>query len=269
MLTFNLSVSNREVFNNLEFPVQIMPQQQKMLTLPFIRSFPSMKEWSESVIHTSYIVKIWNPEINDPASKVYLNMKFYLELALKIKFKRILVHLPNTEKEWSNLDVGMKRMIELFNKFYEKSDKNIKIVFEIPAFVSNFKMNIHEYIDKVLTYQKQFSNSFEIVFDTAHLYSNGLEADEMLELIKKYKDHSKIIHLNGNLRDKYTSDKHIQIFSEKSKIKNIDSLMNYFSESDLILIAENTSIHENYDSWKEFSNKYKLKIIPFIKELSL
>lgn len=266
MLTFNMSVSDREVLNNLkDFPVQIMPQQQKMLSNTFIRTFPALNKWSESVIHTSYIVKIWNPEICDVASKVALNIKFYCDLASKIKFKRILIHLPSTEKEWNCLDIGMKRMANIFNHV----DKNIKVVFEIPAFVKGFAYNLNEYLDRILTYQCIFNNSFEIVFDTAHLYSNGLEANEMMELINKYKNYVKVIHLNGNIKDKYTSDKHIQIFSDKSKIKNIDNLIKFIAKNGFICISENTTIHETWDKWQEFASRYGFKLIEFNKSLSI
>lgn len=265
MLSFNCSVAGDKTWlRECNFPIQIMPQTTRIPTNESIMSYPENTEWKDSVIHTSYITRVFgNLHEYEKEHKCKYNLLQYVKLCDRLKYKRLLIHLPQSLEELNNIGNGMNIIITLCNKFPQ-----IIVALEIPSFKTGFKMNIVEYFTIIISYFKLVTNNnIEIVFDTAHLFANGLNGKDMITLFEtivndhKLIDYCNIIHLNGNERNMYSSDKHCPIFSVKNKIKDVDEMIKYLSSHKKIMIAENTTEHASYDDWKNFAKQYNIEII--------
>ena len=274
ILSFNFSTAgDKQWFIDYNQPLQIMPQTVKIPTNESINKYPKCTgEYRESVIHTSYITKPFNNLMEGSKYKTFIyNIMQYIKLCKRLKYKRLLVHLPQTNKEMNNLSDGLIILSKIFNKV-----KDIILVLEIPSFKSGFKMDAYKYFEIIITnyFNKFVNNNVELCFDTAHLFANCVDSQDMIKLFeskinnKKLIDYCKIIHLNGNVNQMGKSDKHIQIFSPNNKMKDVDKLINYLKDKNKIFIAENTTSHANYKQWEEFANKYNIKIVDYISNIS-
>lgn len=276
IISFNFSVAgDKSWLENYREPLQIMPQTVKIPTNDFINSFPSCSTWSESVIHTSYITRPFNSIFNEQGkiNTCIYNIEQYIKLCKRIKYKRLLIHLPQTQKEMNEIGNGFGLLKDIFNK---EENKNIILVLEIPAFKSGYENDVYEYFKLIVkNYFKLFKyNNVELCFDTAHLYSNGLDGSEMVDLFnatishKRLIDYCTIIHFNGNLKPKYTSDQHVQIFDKRNKIENTEELINFLKTENKILISENTTKRSDYEKWEEFAKNNNFKIVEKHKQIS-
>lgn len=276
LLTFNMSVSgNKEFMESITFPIQIMPLTNAKLTDKIINNYPIIKNNYESVIHTSYITRVFKESIDDKNNDDRYNVKQYIILGERINYKNILLHLPDTINTWENLGRGISALSEIFN------ESKCRLLLEMPAFKKGFidylksempnknDSYIYYYIESVLKFKKYFNNPFQLVFDTAHLFANGFDSEEQASILEKYKNEDYIIHLNGNEYPMYHSDKHVPIYSQKNKMKNTDKLLNYLSDQKKLLIAEITGEHGDWKSWEELCNIYNFDLIPFNERLSI
>lgn len=254
--------------------MQIMPQQRKTITASMLEAFPEIKQKRTSCVHTSYVTRPFGEKFLVPGFQ-QINIVNYLELAKKIGFSNVLVHGPESMKEWTLLEPSLQILREL-----EQRVKDPTVIIEMPAFKGNFINELKILMARDESYEKNkqeeitvkdyisyyfdhiVSHKFEIVLDTAHLHSNGCTVDDMLFLFKRYEKNMKIVHLNGNKNKMYTSDAHCPMFSERNTIKDVDKLMQYLSSTDLILITENATEGAEYKQWQQLAEKYKLKIIP-------
>ena len=199
--------------------------------------------------------------------------KQYIKLCKRIKYKRLLIHLPGTQKEINEIGNGFGLLKDIFNK---EENKDIILVLEIPAFKSGYKNDVYEYFRMIIkNYFKLFKyNNVELCFDTAHLYSNGLDGRDMVALFdakishKRLIDYCQIIHFNGNCKQKYTSDEHVQIFDKRNKIEYSAELTKYLQDKNKILISENTTKRSDYSKWLEFSKANKMNIVNEHKQIS-
>lgn len=276
IISFNFSVAgDKSWIKDYREPLQIMPQTTKIPTNENINSFPSCSSWSDSVIHTSYITRPFNNIFNEQGkinSCIY-NIEQYIKLCKRIKYKRLLIHLPGTQKEINEIGNGFGLLKDIFNK---EENKDIILVLEIPAFKSGYKNDVYEYFRMIIkNYFKLFKyNNIELCFDTAHLYSNGLDGRDMIALFdakishKRLIDYCQIIHFNGNCKQKYTSDEHVQIFDKNNKIEYSAELTKYLQDKNKILISENTTKRSDYNKWLEFSKANKMNIVNEHKQIS-
>ncbi len=276
IISFNFSVAgDKSWIKDYREPLQIMPQTTKIPTNENINSFPSCSSWSDSVIHTSYITRPFNNIFNEQGkinSCIY-NIEQYIKLCKRIKYKRLLIHLPGTQKEINEIGNGFGLLKDIFNK---EENKDIILVLEIPAFKSGYKNDVYEYFRMIIkNYFNLFKyNNVELCFDTAHLYSNGLDGRDMIALFdakishKRLIDYCQIIHFNGNCKQKYTSDEHVQIFDKNNKIEYSAELIKYLQDKNKILISENTTKRSDYNKWLEFSKVNKMNIVNEHKQIS-
>ena len=276
IISFNFSVAgDKSWIKDYREPLQIMPQTTKIPTNENINSFPSCSSWSDSVIHTSYITRPFNNIFNEQGkinSCIY-NIEQYIKLCKRIKYKCLLIHLPGTQKEINEIGNGFGLLKDIFNK---EENKDIILVLEIPAFKSGYKNDVYEYFRMIIkNYFKLFKyNNVELCFDTAHLYSNGLDGRDMIALFdskishKRLIDYCQIIHFNGNCKQKYTSDEHVQIFDKNNKIEYSAELTKYLQNKNKILISENTTKRSDYNKWLEFSKANKMNIVDEHKQIS-
>lgn len=253
MISFNISVSKRDKFykallSNQGF--QIMPTRFGFVN---VKSYENIENENDNVIiHTGYDINIFTNLILQPSYKVNQYLTSYVELSNKLKIKYILIHGPDTIEKYKYFINGLSILKTTYiNNIY---------VIEMPS----FRKSLLDTIDDKFKFIKEYfkicvENEFDVCFDTAHLYANGLNVDEMIELMEEFKGHYKFIHLNGNLSDVYTKDKHTFILDDKSKLKDVDKLLKYISKTDIICIMEIKT--QNYKLYKKFAEDYKLKIV--------
>lgn len=279
-ITFNVSVAGDKSFlTDYVHPMQIMPQQRKTVTHPFIEQFPMIKKSRCACVHTSYVTRAFSEKILLPGFQ-RLNIRNYLNLANKIGFDYILIHGPESYNEWKLLYT----VCDILHDIESESKGNAKIIIEMPAFKGSFiddlKKEMLSIIPpaakdpiKVIDYIKYYlqaivDNGFEIVLDTAHMFANGCDVSDMIDLFKTFSHHMTICHLNGNKHKQYTSDAHCPIFLERNQIKDVDKLMKYLATTKLIMVTENASDGVEYKQWEQFAAKYKLKIVPYHDNLN-
>jgi endonuclease IV len=276
VLTFNVSVAGDKSFlSTYNHPMQIMPQQRKTITEQMLLQYPIIKDKRIACVHTSYVTRVFGEKILSPGFQ-RINILNYIALADRIGFPYVLVHGPESMKEWRLLDASLNILREL----EEKSKKNVKIIIEMPAFKGAFIDELKERMASDNSYKKSTVNditvldyltyyfehitayNFDIVLDTAHLYANGAAVEDMIALYKHFAKNMKITHLNGNKNRQFTSDNHCPIFMDKNKIEGIERLMTYLSTTNLVLVTENASDGVEYVEWKRFADKYKITIVP-------
>jgi hypothetical protein len=265
ILTFNASVSNKKRLSEMNFPFQIMPATVNSITNNSINQYVGIDN-QNILIHLSYTIRPFNP-----LSYQELALDIYGKLASKINTKHILIHLPESKNEFINLSAGMEVI------YKELIMKGFIIHLEIPAwskslhgyFIEKETMML-DYLDPILDIIDLLpKDSCYICFDTAHLHSIGLEADEMIKLIDKNKRYVKFIHFNGNSELKHTNDKHCPIFFPQNRIKGWKELSKYLGESSFICIAENTKVNAKYSEWETFAKEFSFNIVPFNESLSI
>lgn len=260
ILSFNVSVAgNKEFLLEYIVPCQIMPQTRKILTNSIIETYPNISDKKrDGIIHTSYITRCFDERFLNDTS----NFEKYMILADRIGFKSVLVHGPESEREYEFYFQTLSILNDISTKY------NANIVIEVPSFKKNFvNYIINESGKKEPTeYMKYYldpiiDSKLEIVLDTAHLYSNGCEVKDMLELFKYYEKNMTFVHLNGNKNKMFTSDTHVPIFNINNNIKNMNELFTYLSTTNLIMIAENSTNHSDRKTWEQFASNYNFKII--------
>lgn len=275
-ISFNVSVAGDKSFlSTYEYPMQIMPQQRKTITSQMLSEYPKISKKRIACVHTSYVTRAFSEKMLDNGFQ-RLNILNYLALANRIGFQYILVHGPESMKEWNILHA----CLNVLHGLEQKSGTDAKVIIEMPAFKGSFIDDLKERMAEDKTYGKSnpkdikvidylsyyfdaiVEQGFDIVLDTAHLYSNGATVEDMIVLFKRYEKNMKICHLNGNKNRQFTSDAHCPIFSDKNRIERVNILMEYLSTTKLVLITENASEGTEYKEWKRFADKYKLSIVP-------
>ena len=275
-LSFNVSVAGDKGFLlKYPFPMQIMPQQRKTITALMLAQYPLINDKRIACVHTSYVTRVFTEKMLGNGFQ-RVNILNYLALANRIGFKYVLVHGPESMKEWRLMDASLTILHDL----EKRSAGPAKIIIEMPAFKGTFIEDLKDLMSKDTSHTEDKEGSitvqdimsyyfdsivehgFEIVLDTAHLYANGCTVDDMIYLYKRYAKSMAITHLNGNKNRQYTSDAHCPIFSDKNKIADVNRLMEYLSTTKLVMITENASDGVEYVQWKQFADKYGIQIVP-------
>ena len=221
--------------------------------------------------------KIGNKKCND-------NLKGSELIANKLRTKYILFHGPANIDDYHNFTNGLSNI-----------DLNIKdkiICIEIPAFSkafidyikqnviikspsnpsnnSNQQINqskqplnpyynfICEYLNTVTSF-KPVNNQFQIVLDTAHLHSNGLNGIEIIKLCNEYLSYYDFIHMNGNIKDQFKPDIHTPIDSVNDKIKFSEYVVRNIAKLNKICICETKD--GDYEYYQELSEEYGYSIV--------
>lgn len=276
IISFNFSTSgDKRWMLKYNQPLQIMPQTTKIPTDSIISSYPDCSKCivRDSVIHTSYITRAFTDlYANGLLERFRYNIKQYLLLCKRLKYKRLLLHLPQTTKEMNHLGDGMVELIEMFSNKELVSLGNgsyITLVLEIPSFKSGFTMDVYDYFKQIVSnfFHRFELKNVELCFDTAHLFSNNMDCKDMIALFERkingrpLIDYAKIIHFNGNQNKMGKSDKHIQMFSPENKMTHANLLIRYLRDKDKILITENTTSFSDYKHWQEYAKHYKVGLV--------
>ena len=205
------------------------------------------------LLHTGYDFKPWTSEFAIKTNYQYLLFQNYIDTSKYLNVKQLLIHGPDSIETLPFLSYTLSLL-----KYYNKNNINISI--EMPAFTKSIYTSINK--SDMLNFIRSYFNEcvkygFEIVIDTAHLYSNGLEVDDMIKILNEFKNNYTFIHLNGNEHDKYTKDKHTT-FTKNNKIKDIDKLLKYVSKLNKICISEQKCNDMKY--FKNIAEKYGFKL---------
>ena len=281
IITFNKSTSDREDFLVNKSPYQIVPLHDRFFYKEYLDTLPNPEFDNKILIHSSFTTRpfsnkqIGNKKCND-------NLKGYELIANKLRTKYILFHGPANIDEYHNFTNGLSNI-----------DLNIKdkiICIEIPAFSKAFidyiKQNpinnslnnsnnqqinqssnqplnpyynfICEYLNTVTSF-KPVNNQFQIVLDTAHLHSNGLNGIEIIKLCNEYLNYYDFIHMNGNIKDQFKPDIHTPIDSVNDKIKFSEYVVRNIAKLNKICICETKD--GDYEYYQELSEEYGYSIV--------
>ena len=284
IITFNKSTSDREDFLVNKSPYQIVPLHDRFFYNEYLDTLPNPEFDNKILIHSSFTTRpfsskqIGNKKCND-------NLKGYELIANKLRTKYILFHGPANIDDYHNFNDGLSNI-----------DLNIKdkiICIEIPAFSkafidyikqnqiinsssnpsnnSNKQINqssnqplnpyynfICEYLNTVTSF-KQVNNQFQIVLDTAHLHSNGLNGIEIIKLCNEYLNYYDFIHMNGNIKDQFKPDIHTPIDSVNDKIKFSEYVVRNIAKLNKICICETKD--GDYEYYQELSEEYGYSIV--------
>ena len=284
IITFNKSTSDREDFLVNKSPYQIVPLHDRFFYKEYLDTLPNPEFDNKILIHSSFTTRpfsnkqIGNKKCND-------NLKGYELIANKLRTKYILFHGPANIDDYHNFNDGLSNI-----------DLNIKdkiICIEIPAFSkafidyikqnqiinsssnpsnnsnqqinqsSNQQLNpyynfICEYLNTVTSF-KPVNNQFQIVLDTAHLHSNGLNGIEIIKLCNEYLNYYDFIHMNGNIKDQFKPDIHTPIDSINDKIKFSEYVVRNIAKLNKICICETKD--GDYEYYQELSEEYGYSIV--------
>ena len=280
IITFNKSTSDREDFLVNKSPYQIVPLHDRFFYKEYLDTLPNPEFDNKILIHSSFTTRpfsnkqIGNKKCND-------NLKGYELIANKLRTKYILFHGPANIDDYHNFNDGLSNI-----------DLNIKdkiICIEIPAFSkafidyikqnviinspsnqsnnSNQQINqplnpyynfICEYLNTVTSF-KPVNNQFQIVLDTAHLHSNGLNGIEIIKLCNEYLSYYDFIHMNGNIKDQFKPDIHTPIDSVNDKIKFSEYVVRNIAKLNKICICETKD--GDYEYYQELSEEYGYSIV--------
>lgn len=222
----------------------------------------------------NYITKIFRKDAIELNSPERHSLQQYVKLANKLGTRNILIHMPYSKDEMFNVGDGFKVIYD------ELLKKEMVVHLEITAWCKNLmdELKIHNsnpreyvsnYLTKIVNYMNIFpSGKFYVVFDTAHLFADGCEVDDMIFIMEKFRGMIKYIHLNGNINGKFTSDSHVPLFSSKNKIKNWEKLSKYCASLNVVCIAEITKMGTDWEKWEEFAGECGFKLVNFNKEYS-
>ena len=240
-----------------DYPVQIIPYSRTRINEAEIKCYPIRTVNNGGVVHVSYLCHPFGKRFEEFSN---VNMlKTYKKLCERIKYN-FLCHGPSNSFEMENIEKGMAVIREVFKDFTET------VIIEIPSFNSGMKIPLDDYISKI---SKEFpeTTKFGFCIDTAHMWANGCDTQEIIRLCKKYKNLITVIHLNGNEKEQFRSDVHVEIFNSKSKLTNIKDMMNFFKENKWLMIAEVTRAEFGYNDWKTFADSYEIPIVDFSPKL--
>lgn len=273
ILSFNKSIINRKDFKINKSPYQILPGRSYLYD-SLINSFENLNiDFDNKIlIHTTFITRPFSSSSYETENKLKScksNLNQYIKLCNALRTKYILIHGPMNEDEYNNFDKGL----DLINEVYK--DSELIICIEITAFSStliklvkdnNYYNFCKEYLNKVINY-KPDNFTFQVVIDTAHLHTNGLNYKEMINLLEYFKNNYDFIHLNGNIKDQFKyPDNHVHINSIDDKIEHSRRLLIYVSKLNKICICENTDEdknNDNYEYWENISKKYGFNMVEY------
>lgn len=255
LLTFQSSTVDKSELAKLvktDNPFQIIPGGRGVLSESQLDTFPIGVN-RNVLIHSSYVCRPFGNSIE--VSRYCLQQ--YTRLAKKIGSNSILVHLPKSKSELNKFASGVNLLTETVQM------NNCVVHLEIEPLAKDLRDITPDYNRLIDVLFESVPSSYRMVVDTAHLFSNGLDGRDQIAFIEKWKDRIDYIHLNGNTRPMFTSDKHIPIFDSRNVIPYSDELSKYLAESHFICIAENSTEHSNRDEWVKYANKYGFEIVPY------
>lgn len=265
IISFNFSVSKKSKLIGYDEPYQIMPSTVNYIKDSDIEKYEGINN-PDILIHMNYITRVFSSKALENGSSVRYSLRQYGKLAKKIGTNRILIHMPKSLQEWNNFILGYKIIHD------ELLSKGFEIHFEITAWSKDLlehfgkdsdKVQVtKQYYDVLLDASKSYNDEKNvfIVIDTAHMFANGCNEEDMIAVIKHYEDKIEYLHWNGNVRPMYTNDSHVPIFSKKS-LMGYEKISEYVASLGVVCICEITKDGEKYTKWKEYADRYGFDLV--------
>ena len=285
VLTFTMSVADKKVFKDTYFQnewYQIMPSTSLVLTESAIDNYPKISN-PKILIHMNYLTHCFSEEAIEKNSKARYSLKLYNKLADKLGTKNILIHMPSSLDEFKHLDYGLNiineelirhgkilqfeitswsKTLQNYFKLREAYDEDLKAKGEYHTHTTT---TIQKYIDMLISRIEKIDGfKFQIVFDTAHLYSIGLDGHDMVLLMKPYIEFGMCtyVHLNGNTKPKFSTDTHTGIFGKDNKfIDTMHHISKYCSENKLICVIESTQVGYSWEIYEKFAKTFNYRLV--------
>lgn len=266
ILTFNLSVSDRKNVSSIDEPFQIMPSTNNFLTDKSISSYLTSSN-PNILLHMNYITRVFRKDALELNSLQRRSLKQYVKLGKKLGTRNVLIHMPCNPDEYENLGYGFKVMYD------ELVKEGMIIHLEISAWSKDFvdlmdarnndpKEYVVGFITKIMEYANAFpEGTFYIVFDTAHLFADGCESEDMFYIMNKFRSKIKYVHLNGNINSKYNTDSHVPIFSPKNKMSDWNKVCEFCASLGVVCVAEITKMGSKWEDWEQFANEFGFKLV--------
>ena len=263
LLTFNFKSTKQTTARGC----QILPNQFNPV---YVDGYHGPSNIESLLIHSGYTCLPWKENQMSFGSKTRLMLSSYMALLKKTGAKQILVHAPKNQQENEMIDYGLL-LLSKVNKTLNNDVKTKNICFICVENVYNTmtkSMKTHEELLEFTEslFKKVINHKLDIVIDTAHCFANGLNVDDIIYLLNKYKGHYHFIHLNGNMQQQFKPDRHTLILTDgitdiqPNLIENCEKLMEFISTlTNVVLICE--IIYKKYDYWSDLAQKYKLDII--------
>lgn len=254
LISFNLSVSNKDFLKKSTLGFQIIPATTNYLTANIIANY---KQGSNPniLIHTSYITRIFKQQFLLDNSKEEKIIYTYINLARKIGTKNILIHGPCNPTEYAVFGLCLGKLIQI--------QKNEDVVFhiEMPSFTKAFFEEYKVDIEFIINYFDIIANNkLKVVIDTAHAYANGMSTDDINLLLKTFEKKYDYIHLNGNCKPQFTHDKHTPLTFRDDKIKDGKKILDLLSSiKGKICICE--VVFKDWKFWQNFVKDRELTLI--------
>lgn len=270
MFSYNITTSGAKFQSLQNQTFQIMPAR-----FGFVDQF-RFKEFTGKtniLLHTGYDFHPFQVEIFNPLSKQSQLLKSYLETCKRIHVDQLLIHGPDQPNALKYFEAGLtiiKIYLDDLNSNSNSNSENYKlqICIEMPAFTKSMysilKNNIYDFI--LSYFETIIKFGFDIVIDTAHLFSNGLNTQEMINILELFKNNYKYIHLNGNCKPQFSKDEHTTLTPCKNfkpnLIPNSDLLLKKAAElmnnENKICISEQKC--NDLDYFKKLANDYGFKL---------
>lgn len=265
-LTFNISVKDKGFIKTCTEPFQILPVRTGFVNYSSYQTNNPIKR--NILIHTGYDFNLWKHFEMFEFSKQYMQIVNYMRLSHNLGADSILIHGPSSYNE-CGFSENLSNLLTRVNEI--NTVKSFCV--EIPRFTHDLINTIQQNKTNMLDFIDAYTNKIirqncNIVFDTAHLYANGLTVDDMILLLTKYNDHYKYIHLNGNSNPKYSKDNHtIMINCEEEGRKpnligspeEIDRLLYKVASLNKICVSEEK--HTNYKYYQSLAKKYGFNLV--------
>ena len=265
MLSFTITTSQNK-FQQLQKQVfQIMPTRTG-----FINSlkFNQVSTPTKILLHTGYDVIPFKEEIFNSSSYQIELLKSYFEVCQRLNVCQLLIHGPDKPDTMKYFTAGLNIIKYTFSNSIP-NNSNLKIAIEMPAFCkSMWNIIKHEDIyDFTLSYFNEIIKvGFDIIIDTAHLFSNGLTTQQIIDILELFKNNYTFIHLNGNSHDMYKPDKHTTLTPcegyETNLIPNSDKLLEKVSDlmnkHNKICISEQKCTNVEY--FNNLAKQYNFKL---------
>lgn len=252
MFSYNITSSGGKFQSLQNQTFQIMPIQYGNLN-PF--RFKLFTNKTNILLHTGYDFHPFQAEIFNPLGKQVGKLKSYLETCKRIHADQLLIHGPDQPSSLKYFEAGLTILRSYLNDFSNSqttvptSSSNFKICIEMPAFTKSMYCrcdelqwsglnitaandtaaanNIYDFI--ISYFETVIKFKFDIVIDTAHLFSNGLSTQQMINILEMFKNNYKYIHLNGNCNPQFKKDEHTTLTPCPGYKKNL------IPDSDLLL----------------------------------
>lgn len=207
------------------------------------------------IIHVYYTYLIFSHIFFTYRNYILPGLLKYIEIKDELKFTYVLAHLPSNIEQFELFTNGLNKINKLqINKCLLLEDTHFYDFDELKSKHHLSPVNFYYYLlEQIHKY------NLNLCLDTAHMFSNTLTIEEMINVLQKAYDMKilKVIHLNGNSRNQDYSDKHIEFFSESNKIKAFDRILkkiNTFDDITLIVELDNYDIEEYKRQLKNYDN---------------